>query len=68
MDLSNLVQKIQEERAAVALNIFLKRGPSDDLQDLQKMVTTNIDIREEEETDGTGRDREVPDLQRLTRL
>ena len=45
VDLSNLVQKIQEERAAVALNIFLKRGPSDDLQDLQKMVTTNIDIR-----------------------
>lgn len=40
-----MVQKIQEERAAVALNIFLKRGPSDDLQDLQKMVTTKIDIR-----------------------
>ena len=45
MDLSTLVQKIQEERSAVALNIFLKRSATDDLQDLQKYVTNGMDIR-----------------------
>ena len=45
VDLSNLIQRLQEERAAVALNIFLERDPSDDLQGLQMMVTNQMDIR-----------------------
>jgi hypothetical protein len=45
VDLSNLVQKIQDERAAVALNIFLDRPPSDDLQDLQQMVSNHVDLK-----------------------
>ena len=45
MDLSNLVQKIQEERITVALNIFLARSPTDDMQDLQKLVSNKMDIR-----------------------
>ena len=38
MDLSNLVQKAQEERSTVALNIFLERSATDDLKDLQQYV------------------------------
>ncbi|XP_059089436.1 uncharacterized protein LOC131885421 [Tigriopus californicus] len=45
VDLSTLAQKLQEERAAVALNIFLKRSPTDDLQSLQNLVTNDVDIR-----------------------
>jgi hypothetical protein len=45
VDLSNLVQRLQEERVAVSLNIFLKRSASDDLQDLQHLVKNGIDIR-----------------------
>jgi CHASE2 domain-containing sensor protein len=45
VDLSNLVQKIQDERAAVALNIFLDRPKSDDLQDLQQMVSNHVDLK-----------------------
>ena len=45
MDLSNLVQRIQDERAAIALNIFLDRPVSDDLRDLQLMVSNNVSLR-----------------------
>ena len=45
VDLSNLVQRLQEERASVALNIFLERSPSDDLHDLQQLVKNDMDIR-----------------------
>lgn len=45
VDLSNLVNRLQDERISVALNIFLKRSPNDDLQDLQKLVTNKVDIR-----------------------
>ena len=44
MNLSSLVQKIQDERAAVALNIFLDRPTSDDMQDLQIMVRQGMDL------------------------
>ena len=44
MDLSNLIQKVQEERAAVALNIFLKRSATDDLQSLQQYVENGVNI------------------------
>ena len=44
MNLSSLVQKIQDERAAVALNIFLDRPTSDDMQDLQIMVRKGMDL------------------------
>ena len=44
MDLSNLVQKAQEERSTVALNIFLERSATDDLKDLQQYVTNGMDI------------------------
>ena len=45
VDLSNLVQRIQDERAAIALNIFLDRPVSDDLRDLQLMVSNNVSLR-----------------------
>ena len=44
VNLSSLVQKIQDERAAVALNIFLDRPSSDDMQDLQIMVRKGMDL------------------------
>ena len=44
VNLSSLVQKIQDERAAVALNIFLDRPTSDDMQDLQIMVRKGMDL------------------------
>ncbi len=44
MDLSNLIQRLQDERIAVALNIFLGRKPNDDLQDLQKYIQNDVDI------------------------
>lgn len=44
VDLSNLVQRLQEERASVALNIFLELSPTDDLSGLQALVRTDMEI------------------------
>ena len=45
VDMSVLVQKIQEERAAVALNIFLNRSVTENsISDLQKYVNNGLDI------------------------
>ena len=45
VDLSGLLQCLQEERAAVALSIFLKRPVnSDSIDDLQHYVTNGADI------------------------
>ncbi len=44
VDLSNLIQRLQDERFAVALNIFLNRKPDDDLVDLQRYIINDIDI------------------------
>ncbi len=44
VDLSNLIQRLQDERIAVALNIFLQRRPDDDLKDLQKYIINDINI------------------------
>jgi len=45
VDLSNLVQRLQEERLAVALNIFLNRPPGDDLADLQPIITNKVEVK-----------------------
>ena len=45
VNLSSLVQKIQDERAAVALNIFLDRPPTDQMTDLQQMVDKDVLLR-----------------------
>lgn len=45
VDLSVLLQCLQEERAAVALSIFLNRPPNvDNIQDLQALVSNGLDI------------------------
>ena len=45
VDLSVLLQCLQEERAAVAMSIFLKRPVnSDNIDDLQHYVTNGADI------------------------
>ena len=45
VDLSILVQKLQEERAAVALSAFLNRSNTmDSMQDLQPFVLNELDI------------------------
>ena len=44
VDLSNLVQRLQDERIAVALNIFLERPPLDDMRDLQKYTSNDVKI------------------------
>ncbi len=44
VDLSNLIRRLQDERMAVALNIFLNRKPDDDLKDLQKYIMNDINI------------------------
>ena len=43
--LSTLIHKIQDERAAVALNIFLDRPPTDQMVDLQQMVDKDVTLR-----------------------
>ena len=43
--LSTLIHKIQDERAAVALNIFLDRPPTDQMTDLQQMVDKDVLLR-----------------------
>ena len=45
MGLSTLIHKIQDERAAVALNIFLDRPPTDQMTDLQQMVDKDVLLR-----------------------
>ena len=42
--LSTLIHKIQDERAAVALNIFLDRPPTDQMADLQMLVDKDVDL------------------------
>ena len=45
VDLSLLLQSLQEERAAVAMSIFLNRPPNvDNVQDLQALVSNGMDI------------------------
>ncbi len=45
VDLSTLVQRLQEERAAVALNIFLNRtNQMDTISDLQDFALNGLDI------------------------
>jgi hypothetical protein len=45
VDLSILLQCLQEERAAVAITIFLNRPATvDSIQDLQQYVSNGLDI------------------------
>lgn len=44
VNLYNLVQGLQDERLAAALNIFMKRSSANDLSDLQEFVTNKQDI------------------------
>ena len=45
MDLAVLVDKLQEERSAVALTIFMRLSPTDDLSGLQALVKNKVNIQ-----------------------